>query len=1313
MGKKFFRKFGNYYSTPVAGAANSIYNNHQKLKNSYPITPNVTHNPPKPKNEVKTPIFDSGCTDSAYKENSVPESVSVNNSAHPITLKLPNGSTITAQGDTEFSHGPFTFRPHVFDDKILNRSLQSVSEITSQGGSVLFTNDCAYLYDVRRQLVSAHPKSPSDKLWSMATVDRDQPALSQSPEANLTVRNESDAEFVLYAHAVFGSPPPSTLYRALGKGWLSSFGRLTQTMVYQNWPNTVATAQGHLQLQRQGVRSTKPARHPVTPIEAAANEDLDFIEEAVEEPGSVLCQVFDRKDAVFADAAGRYPIPSIDGEEYMLVVVFKNYIHVETMRDRTSSSYVRAYRRAILFYRSRNHVIASLVLDNEVSAALLELFDELHVKFQNVPPGNKRSNKAERAIQSWRNHFLSTMGTVSADCPHYVWSKFIEQMELTLAHLRPFETDRTISSFEGIHGRKYDFAAHPIAICGTPVYIYENSDTRAAWSTHGVPGFYLGPVVDGYRTFNCWVTSTASERGSDSVHFFPAPYRLPGSSIEEVITVKLESVRTAILSSGDKIATRQILNELVEIENILAWPNTADRLRYVEPGGPLIDDTATKQGVSPSLPPVAKQGVPKAPKNPLQQRKLKSKPYSKREKPPLYRSLLPTEKSGKINQYLVKVGKRFTDIETDEVFKIMDVKLPNVNGGAGSQTPHFELCPIHQLDMQPPHRQLMYTRCSEILSAKYVAWIKDSPSINAITSTEPHDGSPLNIRDGKKLSLNKELKGKNSSDWKLADREEFMRLFDSNTMVGVRRSDVPRGEVISYLNRQLKEKLIGVKNVDHVDRRVRGTYGGDRSNYSGITASQTAEYPVVKVLLNAVVSDIINKDPATRFATADMVDFYLGTEMDEPSYLSVPAEAIGDELIDMYNLRELICGKNITFVLKKAMYGHPAAGRLSNKKLVKILKDGGYDEDEYVDCLFKHRDRNITFVLVVDDMGIKYSREEDLQHLIDTITPYWKLKVDRTGTKFVGMRLKWEYDRKPKPRVTIDAPTVIPDALLKFRTGGPKTGRETPSPYTEPVYGARVQTAPFEDSPAAPPGSAKRIQQITGTLSHYSRVIDPTMQEAVATLAMSQANPTVDTMLRADHLLDYAARFPNNAIVYEASDMILTSSSDASYQSLKNSRSKAGGEAHFADEGELPSHNNGVIATICKVISVVCAGVSEAEYIAAFELGRLLYFLRLAAEAMGYPQQATTIYVDNDVARGIANRTVKVKRSKSIEKSFHWIRCKVDSGVFTIKRVSGEDNLSDYFTKSLPRCRHVELRNRLVTVQKNTALKAVTFSDIS
>jgi hypothetical protein len=293
------------------------------------------------------------------------------------------------------------------------------------------------------------------------------------------------------------------------------------------------------------------------------------------------------------------------------------------------------------------------------------------------------------------------------------------------------------------------------------------------------------------------------------------------------------------------------------------------------------------------------------------------------------------------------------------------------------------------------------------------------------------------------------------------------------------------------------------------------------------------------------------------------------------------------------------------------------------------------------------------------------------------------------------MNLHWEYDRKPKPRVIITSPSVVPKALARFRDK-PSRGKETPTPYTDPVYGTKVQMAPFDDSPIAPEASIKRAQEINGVLSHYARVVDYSLLEGVTRLAMTQAQPTADTMMRIEHILDYLERYPQNGIIFEASDMILTSHADASYQSLPGSRSKLGGVHYFANKDDPPSVNNGLINTQSAVIKVVCSGASEAEYAALYSVGQTTYFIRLVAAACGYPQTATTIYTDNEVAMGIANRSVKIKRSKSIEKSFHWIRDRVDSGDLTIKWVSSEDNLADYFTKPLPRQRHLQLRRRVI-----------------
>jgi len=153
--------------------------------------------------------------------------------------------------------------------------------------------------------------------------------------------------------------------------------------------------------------------------------------------------------------------------------------------------------------------------------------------------------------------------------------------------------------------------------------------------------------------------------------------------------------------------------------------------------------------------------------------------------------------------------------------------------------------------------------------------------------------------------------------------------------------------------------------------------------------------------------------------------------------------------------------------------------------------------------------------------------------------------------------------------------------------------------------------------------------------------------KGITRLAMTQAQPTADTMTRIEHILDYIERYPANGIIFEASDMILTTHADASYQSLPGSRSKLGGAHYFANANDSPGVNNGLIAAQSAVIKVVCSGASEAEYAVLYSVGQTTYFIRLVAAACGYPQNATTIYTDNEVAMGIANRSVKIKWSTS------------------------------------------------------------------
>ena len=200
---------------------------------------------------------------------------------------------------------------------------------------------------------------------------------------------------------------------------------------------------------------------------------------------------------------------------------------------------------------------------------------------------------------------------------------------------------------------------------------------------------------------------------------------------------------------------------------------------------------------------------------------------------------------------------------------------------------------------------------------------------------------------------------------------------------------------------------------------------------------------------------------------------------------------------------------------------------------------------------------------------------------------------------------------------------------------------------------------------------------------YYARAVDYTMLPAVTAISSDQAHATSDTLAAADRLLAYAASHPDNQLVFTGCDMILHMQSDGSHLSRSRSRGVAGGIAYFGN-ATSPTHVNGAIHVHSCILDVVVASVAECEYASLYTLARTGTWLRTIASALGYPQPATIIFCDNACAVGIANDTVKLNRTKSIDMRFHWIRDRVRQGQFVVEWRQGANNLADFFTKPLP-----------------------------
>jgi hypothetical protein len=130
---------------------------------------------------------------------------------------------------------------------------------------------------------------------------------------------------------------------------------------------------------------------------------------------------------------------------------------------------------------------------------------------------------------------------------------------------------------------------------------------------------------------------------------------------------------------------------------------------------------------------------------------------------------------------------------------------------------------------------------------------------------------------------------------------------------------------------------------------------------------------------------------------------------------------------------------------------------------------------------------------------------------------------------------------------------------------------------------------------------------------------------------------------------------------------------------------------------------NHPISTHSTRTPVVCSFVAEAGYGGLFAAARIAVDERNILADLGRPQPATAIFCDNEVAIGLANRTVCPKMSKSLDMRFHWLRDRIDQGQFRVLFVPGKKNLADFFTKALTVAHHKTLAHFLpLTTTRST-----------
>jgi len=188
-----------------------------------------------------------------------------------------------------------------------------------------------------------------------------------------------------------------------------------------------------------------------------------------------------------------------------------------------------------------------------------------------------RTIAAEKAIQTFKNHFLSGLTLCHSKFPLAEWNHLLEQAEITLNLLRSSRVNPTLSVYAQLKGH-FDFNATPMAPPGTKVIIHDKPKHRASWALHGTDGFYIGPSLHHYRCVKCFIPST--KRDADTVRFIPEQTPIPSITIEDHLRQAATDIVT-ILSKPDLSNTIPSLEMGDETRNALL--KIANALNQVAP----------------------------------------------------------------------------------------------------------------------------------------------------------------------------------------------------------------------------------------------------------------------------------------------------------------------------------------------------------------------------------------------------------------------------------------------------------------------------------------------------------------------------------------------------------------------------------------------------------------------------------------------------------------------------------------------------------------------------------------------------------
>jgi hypothetical protein len=688
--------------------------------------------------------------------------------------------------------------------------------------------------------------------------------------------------------------------------------------------------------QRKGVRSTKVK--PAVEIKIKpGQEDAPPKLVAIRKLNDIFIKIYELAETIHTDQTGAFPVTSQRGYRYIMVGIHidANYIFCETMKNRTEGEMIKAYQKMVDWMLLSGLGLKHHRLDNECSENFKKCIRQNNMTHELVPPDCHRRNMAERAIQTFKNHFVAILSGVDDKFPLSLWCYLGRPAKLTVNLLRQSNVAPKISAYAHVHGQ-HDYMKRPFAPLGCSVMAHVKPKNRRIWDVQGEVGYNIGTAIEHHRCFHVYIVKTRATRVSDSV-FFKHQYITYPQIIPETLVMKAAAELTSALKGtvSKDGETADALTKVSELFQTIA-ASKAERTKAKEQWNQHRTHPSSRRAVPiprvDNEPPIRQAvTIPRVQATPTADdcrvvgggSGLKivacGTPNQRNHGTPSARPNYISQDDDEDQPRGYHTRSRTTSIMQEAMLSCIDITKPTYilsqDLGILNYQDKKRVLPVRQ----ELSAQKMASRSFPM------AWL-----CKMANSVMGENGELLKYRH---LIANPKTRATWTHSYgnKLGRLAQGMpgRAKGTNTIFFIPRHMVPK-ERTRDVTYGLITCLIRPEKIDEPNR-MRLVAGGDRVHYPFDAGTPTADLLTVKLLINSVIST-----HGARFFTMDIKNFYLNTPMARYEYMWLKLADMPADVIEHYKLLDVATPDGYVYCeIRKGMYGLPQAGIIAQELLAK------------------------------------------------------------------------------------------------------------------------------------------------------------------------------------------------------------------------------------------------------------------------------------------------------------------------------------------------------------------------------------------